>query len=55
MSQKKHIRDRIDNSLTDLIAAVRVSATGGSQLSGYDTIGFSNNYALITMNRIILT
>lgn len=55
MSRKPHARARIDNSLTDLIAAVRVAATGGSQLSGYDTIGFSNNYALITMNRIILT
>jgi uncharacterized protein len=55
MSKRKHTRDRIDNSYTDLIAAVKVAATGGSQLSGYNTTAFSNNYALITLNRIILT
>lgn len=50
-------RARIDNSLTELVAAVRVASlgTGGSTLSSYGTIGYANNYSLITLNRIILT
>lgn len=57
MSAKKNRRKRIDNSLTELAAGVRLSAmlTGGSTLSSYGTIGRANNYSLITLNRIILT
>lgn len=57
MSKPKKRRQRIDNSLTELAAGVRLSAmlTGGSTLSSYGTIGRSNNYSLITLNRIILT
>lgn len=57
MSKKKHARQAIDNSLTELVGAVRLASqlTGGSTLSSYGTIGFSNNYSLITLNRIILT
>jgi len=56
MSRSHHSRRRIDNSLTDLVAAVGISATGGSQLSGYGgTLSYANNYALVTLNRIILT
>lgn len=45
----------MDNGLLDLVAAVRVFATGGSTLSSYGTVGYANNYSLITLNRIILT
>lgn len=57
MSRNKSKRRRIDNSLTELVAGVRVAAqlTGGSVLSSYGTTAFSNNYSLITLNRIILT
>jgi len=55
MSRRHHTRARIDNSLTDLVAAVTIGATGGSSLSGYGTIAYANNYALVTLNRIILT
>lgn len=55
MSKKQHARARIDNSLTELVAAINIQATGGSALSSYNTVAFSNNYALITLNRIILT
>jgi uncharacterized protein len=55
MSAKKHARERIDNSLTDLMIGVKLAVTGGSSLSSYGTIDFANNYALITLNRIILT
>ena len=55
MSRNRHARARIDNSFTDLVAAVSISGTGGSSLSSYDTVSFANNYALITLNRIILT
>lgn len=55
MSQKKHARTQINNSLTDLSGLLGAAATGGSALSGYNTIGFSNNYSLVTLNRIILT
>lgn len=56
MSQRKHVSRQIDNSLTDLVSLLGVAqATGGSQLSGYGTIGFANNYNLITRNWIMLT
>lgn len=56
MTQKKHVSRQIDNSLTDLVSMLGVAqATGGSQLSGYGTIGFANNYNLITRNWIMLT
>lgn len=55
MSNKTSKRKRIDNSLTDLTAGLAKSVTGGSQLSGYDTTAFSNNYSLVTLNRIVLT
>lgn len=57
MSKNKHRRQRIDNSLTQLAAGIRFASffTGGSTLSSYGTIGYSNNYSLITHNRIMLT
>jgi phage-related protein (TIGR01555 family) len=55
MSKPKHARERIDNSLTDLMIGVKLAVTGGSSLSSYGTIDFANNYALITQNRIVLT
>lgn len=55
MSRKKS-RQRIDNSLTHLVAGIRAATvTGGSFLSAYNTISYANNYSLITLNRIILT
>lgn len=45
-----------DNSLTELAVGVAMYDQLAEQpLSGYGTIGSSNNYSLITMNRIILT
>lgn len=55
MTQKRHAREQINNSLTDLSGLIAGAVTGGSSLSTYNTIGFSNNYSLITLNRIILT
>lgn len=55
MSNKKHTRARIDNSLSDLSGIIAGAVTGGSNLSGYNTVGFSNNYSLVSLNRIILT
>lgn len=57
MSNRKKRRERIDNSLTQLAAGIQLASflTGGSTLSSYGTIGFSNNYSLITYNRIMLT
>ena len=55
MSTRRHARTRIDNALLDLVASVKISQTGGSSLSGYDTLSYSNNYALVTLNRIIIT
>jgi phage-related protein (TIGR01555 family) len=55
MSQKKHARATIQNSLTDLSGILGAAATGGSTLSSYNTVAFSNNYSLVTLNRIILT
>lgn len=52
---KAHARDRIDNSLTELTAGIKMfSMTGGSQLSGFGTLAYSNNYSLITQQRTIL-
>lgn len=57
MTKKLSKGQRMDNSLTQLVAGVRVASmlTGGSYLSAYNTISYSNNYSLITLNRIILT
>ena len=56
MTMKKHTSRQIDNSLTDLVTMLGVAqATGGSQLSGYASIGYANNYNLITRNWIMLT
>lgn len=56
MSKNKHARRQINNSLSELSdSLMAASGTGGSQLSGYDTISFTNNYSLISLNRIILT
>lgn len=54
MSNKK-TRDRIDNSLTELTLGLKAYATGGSQLSGLGTLAYSNNYGLLSQQRIILT
>jgi len=47
----------VNNSLTDLVAGVRVSTmlTGGSDLASYGSVAYNNNYSLITLNRIVLT
>lgn len=58
MAKRRNARKRIDNSLMELAAGVRIASefgTGGSTLSSYGTIAFSNNYSLITFNRIMLT
>lgn len=52
---RTHKRKRIDNSLTQLTGLISRSMTGGSLLSSYSTIAYSNNYSLLTLNRIILT
>lgn len=54
---KKETEQVITNSLTEMVAAVRVASmmTGGSELAGYGGIAYNNNYSLITLNRIILT
>ncbi|MGB3151367.1 MAG: anti-CBASS Acb1 family protein, partial [Maribacter sp.] len=48
---------RINNGLADVSAGLGAlnSMTGGSFLSSYNTQAFSNNYSLLTLNRIILT
>ena len=45
----------LQNSLTDLTTQLSRLGTGGSVLSSYGTQSFTNNYSLITLNRIILT
>ena len=54
---KEKTEQIVNNSLTDLVAGVRVSTmlTGGSDLASYGTIAYNNNYSLLTLNRIILT
>lgn len=56
----KAVGNTIENGYTDVAANISSlgslnGTTGGSTLSSYGTIGFSNNYSLITLNRIILT
>lgn len=57
MSKNPHTRDRIDNSLTDLAMGLKLyqQATGGSSLSSWGTLGFSNNYSLLTLQRLLLS
>jgi len=56
MTQKKHTRAALLNSGAELVGLLAASSvTGGSSLSGYGTTAFSNNYSLITLNRIVLT
>jgi phage-related protein (TIGR01555 family) len=63
MSQTKKrrnrgMRARIDNSLVELAAGIRAFTapeTGGSDLSNYGTIAYSNNAALITLNWTLLS
>jgi len=61
MANRKHARTQINNSLTDVAASLSIDptsmnfATGGSSLSSYGTIAYSQNYSLVTLNRIILT
>ncbi len=45
------------NGLTDLVNTMKTSQalTGGSQLAGYDTIAYNNNYSLLTLNWNVLT
>jgi len=50
----RHINREFSNSYAELAAGIKLM-TGGSQLSDYGTIGYANNYSLITINRIILT
>jgi len=45
----------LNNSLTDLSRQISSQGTGGSFLSSYGTQAFSNNYTLLSLNRIILT
>ena len=46
---------QLSNGLTDLATNLGNSGTGGSYLSSYSSQAFTNNYALLTLNRIILT
>lgn len=56
-NMKEKTENMITNSLTDLVAGVRVASmlTGGSDLAGYGTIAYNNNYSLLTLNRVVLT
>lgn len=58
MSRKRKPRAKtLENNLSDVgfsLGALN-TGTGGSFLSSYNTQAFSNNYSLITLNRIILT
>ena len=58
MSRKRKPRAlALTNRLSDVsftLAGIN-GGTGGSYLSSYNTWGFSNNYSLLTLNRIILT
>ena len=61
MSRKRKPRSVNNQVVTNKLTDVAVTlagingGTGGSFLSSYNTWGFSNNYSLITLNRIILT
>ncbi len=54
MSRKKKIRT---NNFSDLVTSMGAfnTMTGGSQLAGYGTTAFNNNYALITLNHVALS
>lgn len=58
MSRKRKPRASTrENRLSDVsfsLAGIN-GGTGGSYLSSYNTWNFSNNYALLTLNRIVLT
>ncbi len=47
----------LQNGLSDLVNTMKThqTITGGSQLAGYDTTAFNNNYSLITHNWTVLT
>jgi phage-related protein (TIGR01555 family) len=55
--RKSNNGQRFTNSLTEMGIQLSMlnGTTGGSTLSSYGTAAFSNNYSLITLNRIILT
>lgn len=55
MGRRRPKKKTVQNSLSDLSLQIAAGTTGGSYLSSYNTQAFSNNYALITLNRIILT
>lgn len=56
MSRNKRLRlPALNNGLRDLTLNIGLQNTGGSFLSSYNTWGFTNNYSLVTLNRIILT
>lgn len=48
---------RRNNGLGDLATFVTAGSliTGGAELSAYNTMAYSNNYSLISLNRIVLT
>ena len=55
-TRKRRPRQKtIQNGLRDLTLSIGLQSTGGSYLSSYDTWAFTNNYSLVTLNRIILT
>ena len=58
MSRKRKSRGKaLENRLSDVsfnLAGIN-GGTGGSYLSSYNTWNFSNNYSLLTLNRIVLT
>lgn len=48
----------LENSLTELVSGVAAMGqffTGGSALSSFGTVGYSNNYALITLQEVMLS
>lgn len=55
MSRRK--KKVITNGLNDLVTGLGAfnTMTGGSQLAGYGTIAFNNNYAMITLNHVALS
>lgn len=56
MSRRRKPRPKtVQNGLRDLTLSIGLQRTGGSYLSNYDTWAYSNNYSLVTLNRIILT
>jgi phage-related protein (TIGR01555 family) len=57
MTKRRHTQRVINNSLTELASNVKLWATlsGGNSLSNYGTISNDNNYALITLNWIVLS